>query len=145
MLLFLNDIENFTFESIFNDKIVDKTIYCDDISIISEVGNKCWTKNTWTFNDDNACVYFLLKKNEVVYIGQTTKSDRIKAHKENKDFDSVRFMPLKYPYNLKLESKLLSIYVTKYNKAYPSNNKHIKKLKQIQREKDIQNMYLNLY
>jgi len=63
-------------------------------------------------------VYFLIEKEEVVYIGQTRLSNRIKQHKKDKIFSEVWFFPIKFPYNIIFENNLLSKYKTKYNKKY---------------------------
>ena len=61
------------------------------------------------------CVYFLFHNDELVYIGQTKNENRLLQH-TNKIFDEVYFFPTKEPYNISIESKLLKIYKTKYNK-----------------------------
>lgn len=152
MYLYLKDIEDYTFESSCNRNIRSKVIENDGISIVTELTNKLWcrTKN-WILDKNDACVYFLMKENVVVYIGQTTRENRIKQHEVDKDFDSVRFLPLKYPYNKKIEYKLLAKYLTKYNKSYPIHNIYFqkikeekKKIKDIILQKEIADMYLNL-
>lgn len=60
-------------------------------------------------------VYFLLKGDEVVYVGQTRNGmARPLSHKANKDFDSIYIMPC--------DEKMLGIvegqYIVKYNPMY---------------------------
>jgi hypothetical protein len=152
MRLFLEDIKHYAFQSDCNRTITPKTIYYDGINHITELSQKTFLRNNdWRLNarGDNGCVYFLVEKEEVVYIGQTINKTRIKQHEKDKTFDSVWFVPCKIPYQIRLEEMLLSKYVTKYNKRY--NEKKIqKKVSELFKpkyyitEQDIQNIYLNL-
>lgn len=121
MKLYLNDIKNFAFKS-SSKRYIRPEIICDDgYIVVTELHSKSWSR--WDLSNykqdvNDACVYFLLNENEVVYIGQTTKENRPFAHEKDKEFTDVYFIPVKYPYNLKLEQNLLSKYTTKYNKQY---------------------------
>lgn len=65
---------------------------------------------------ENVFVYFLLKNNEVVYVGQTKKgTSRINAH-TNKDFDKVKVIYCKIGELDKLEDFYIKKYNPKYNK-----------------------------
>jgi predicted GIY-YIG superfamily endonuclease len=152
MKLFLNDIKNYAYKSIFDDCIKAKTIYKDQIIILDEVSEKSYIKQSWYLSrfSDNACVYFLLDKEEVVYIGQTRSSNRIKQHKKDKIFSEVWFVPVKFPYNIIFEINLLSKYKTKYNKRYSrltqQNNitSKIQRPKNMVTQEEIDNIYLSL-
>ena len=145
MKLFLKDIEGYAFESWFNDSISSKLIYNDGISIIYETDLKChinkWDLGKYHINN-NGCVYFLLDKDEVVYIGQTGNANRIKQHKD-KIFTDVYFIPFRFPYHIKFENQLLKKYTTKYNKRY-SGVKTANRPKYAVTPEEIRNVYLNL-
>jgi hypothetical protein len=65
-------------------------------------------------NYKNSFIYFLLKNNEVVYVGQTKKGiSRPFAH-TNKDYDSIRIMYCKNDELDYFEDK----YITKYKPIY---------------------------
>jgi hypothetical protein len=150
MKLFLNDIKDYAFKSVFNDKISAKTIYKDDIIILNEISRKSYELEYWHLSkySENACVYFLLEQEEVVYIGQTRSSDRIKQHIKDKIFSDVWFIPVKFPYNMVFENNLLSKYKTKYNKRYgkkiEENYMRFLRPKYMVTQEEINNVYLNL-
>ena len=131
MKLYLKDIKNYAFNSSESDKIKPNIVYYDGLTTVKDVDSRMWKNDTWSlgrFNRNCACVYFLLDGHEVVYIGQTKCEIRPKHHKRDKQFNSIWYIPLKDPYHIKFEQKLLSKYKTKYNKMYFSqtvNNKNI--------------------
>ena len=152
MKLFLTDIKKYSFESDCNRTIIPKTIYYDGINHITELSQKTYLRNNyWELNGrgSNGCVYFLIKDNEVVYIGQTINKTRIRQHEKDKNFDAVWFVPCKIPYHIRLEEMLLSKYVTKYNKKY-TEKKVKKRVSELFKPKyyvtddDIQKIYLSL-
>jgi hypothetical protein len=121
MKLYLKDIKNFCFKSSNNRYIRPIVTYDDGITITTELHSKCWSK--WSLDNhkidvNDACVYFLLDQDEVVYIGQTLRENRPFNHEKDKKFTDVYFMPVKSPYHFKIEKSLLSKYRTKYNKQY---------------------------
>ena len=125
MKLSLQDIKHYSFESGCNRSIYPITIYYDGLNHITELSQKTYLRNTsWRLSplSGESCVYFLLQDNEVVYIGQTIRPNRIKEHEKDKNFNSVWFIPTRIPYQIRLEEKLLSKYTTKYNKRYNKNN-----------------------
>ena len=75
------------------------------------------TPKDWYLAGEYAAVYFLVKENEVVYIGKTTCANRIEGHK-NKDYDYVYFIPTTKSVYSKLELNLIRKYSTKYNKTH---------------------------
>ncbi len=150
MKLFLNDIKNYAFKSVFNDTISAKIIYKDDIITLDEVSQKSYIRQCWYLSkySQNACIYFLIEKEEVVYIGQTRSSSRIKQHKKDKIFSEVWFVPIKFPYNIIFETNLLSKYKTKYNKRYATKKQEnyitFSRPKYMVTQEEINNVYLNL-
>ena len=67
---------------------------------------------------ENCFVYFLLKDNEVVYVGQTTVGiSRPMAHYD-KDFDRIKLMYCEVEELNELENKYIIKYNPKYNKTY---------------------------
>jgi len=100
-----------------------KTDHIRDKAIISESKVHIKSSSLPTFNlsggySEDACVYFLVDNNEVVYIGRTTDYKRTASHKKDKKFSQIYFIPTKRPYDISLEKSLLSLYKTKYNKNY---------------------------
>jgi len=68
---------------------------------------------------NTSCIYFLLKKEKVVYIGQTVNPLlRIRDHSRNKDFDRVAFLHCP-------ESKLNDLEKDYINKFSPALNKNL--------------------
>lgn len=126
MKLYLKDIRDYAFKSSESDKIRPNTIYYDGIVTIKDIDSKIHIRSKWDlagYDRESACVYFLVDHDEVVYIGQTKTEYRTVAHKRDKKFTGVYYVPLKDPYHLKFEKKLLSKYITKYNKMYYNGNK----------------------
>lgn len=126
MKLFLSDIVPYTYESMFTDTICSKFFYKTERigdGEFSFTNNYIKKEVNWELNnpfdhEEKGCVYFLLKDEEVVYIGQTKNKTRIRVHKKNGiDFNSVRFMPTKNNMHKRIEYKLLSRYATKYNRT----------------------------
>lgn len=68
------------------------------------------------------CIYFLIKKDEIVYVGQTTKGiSRVYAHLGDKDFDSYAILGCKEDELNDLEA----YYIVEFNPCYngtPPNN-----------------------
>ena len=70
-------------------------------------------------------VYFLLKCNEVVYVGQTKKGmTRPLVHKYDKDFDEIYIMPCGEKMLDLVESEYIVKYSPLYNKALKSGCCH---------------------
>ena len=64
-------------------------------------------------------VYFLMKDDEVVYIGHTTRGiKRILEHFNNKDFNNYAFYETDEEKLFDLEKKLIRMYMPKYNNEY---------------------------
>lgn len=62
-------------------------------------------------------VYFLLKDNQIVYVGQSMfVASRIANHKKDKDFDSYRVILCYAPLMGKWERRLIQKFRPKYNK-----------------------------
>lgn len=77
----------------------------------------------------DACIYFLLKKNEVVYVGQSTQGlIRAINHKEI-DFDTLYYIKCKTDQLNMLEDEYIYKYLPKYNKKF--NGTLFKSLKKI--------------
>lgn len=67
---------------------------------------------------ENCFVYFLLKNNEVVYVGQTTVGiSRPMAHYD-KEFDHIKLKYCEIEELNELENKYIVKYNPKYNKTY---------------------------
>lgn len=61
-------------------------------------------------------IYFLIKNEEVVYVGQTSKGiSKINQHLDNKDFDIVYVLRVEDKNEL---NKLKKFYVSKYKPIY---------------------------
>lgn len=61
-------------------------------------------------------VYFLLRGNKIVYIGQTSRfPNRISCHTD-KNFDSYRFIECSWENSLKYESRWIKRFKPEYNK-----------------------------
>jgi hypothetical protein len=126
MKLYLKDIRDYAFKSSEPDKIRPNTIYYDGIVTIKDIDSKIHIRSKWYlegYDRKSACVYFLVDNEEVVYIGQTKTEYRPIAHKRDKKFTDIYYVPLRDPYHLKFEKKLLSKYITKYNKLYYNGNR----------------------
>lgn len=71
------------------------------------------------------CIYFLIDKNEIVYVGKSTKGafDRLGAHFKYSDkvFDSYFIEPCLEINLTALETEYILKFVPKYNKSLPSN------------------------
>ena len=149
MNLYISDIKKYAFESMFKRSITSKLLFNDGIMRITEVSKNVWNKEYWVLDGRgyHACVYFLVDNEMIVYIGQTTSEYRIRQHEKDKQFTSVWFIPVKAPYQIVLEQKLLSKYKTKYNKRYSNLLKQPSELylNKMRVDKDeLQNIYLNL-
>ena len=63
-------------------------------------------------------IYFLIKENEIVYIGKTTRLfNRMKEHTKTKDFDSYSFIELETT-DVDLVNKIEKNYIIKYSPLY---------------------------
>ena len=60
-------------------------------------------------------VYFLLEKNQIVYIGQSSCRNRIGHHQKTKKFDSVYYLPFECDAHGWIETLLIANFKTKYN------------------------------
>lgn len=68
-------------------------------------------------------VYFLTRRGEVVYVGQTKKGmARPLAHKYDKDFDGIYIMPCDVKMLDFVESEYIVKYKPEYNKTVGSEN-----------------------
>lgn len=75
-------------------------------------------------------VYFLLDKNKIVYVGQTTMGlARTFHHLKNKIFDSYYFMPCPIELLNNVESEYIIKFNPKYNKGVGNGKKSIDALK----------------
>ena len=71
-------------------------------------------------------VYFLLKHNEVVYVGQTKKGmSRPLVHKYDKDFDEIYIMPCDEEMLDLVESEYIVKYSPLYNKTIKSGGYYL--------------------
>lgn len=67
-------------------------------------------------------IYFLIRNNDIVYIGQTKKGiERITKHFKNKDFDSYYFYSCDLKHLDILEALNIMFYKPKYNKSLNDN------------------------
>jgi len=113
MKLYLKDIEKFTYKS------TDKYYISMDIVIGANHELITNTPKNWYLGCKfgQAAVYFLVKENEVVYIGKTINRQRIQGHRD-KDFDYIYFIPTSKSIYSQLELNLIRKYTTKYNKTH---------------------------
>lgn len=77
------------------------------------------------------CVYFLLKGDEVVYVGKTTNGiGRVFAHMKEKDFDNIKIKRMPIDELDLAEARYISKYNPRYNVVMPylSNSARIKKI-----------------
>lgn len=106
-----------------------------------------------------ACIYFLIKNNEIVYVGQTIDLyARLSAHSREKDFDAYSFVECNIDELDALEILYIVKFKPKYNTRLP-NNPYFKTLKQIKqtlgcslrtlkkiiRERDIKPIWMDYY
>ena len=77
-------------------------------------------KNKIEVEKEKPCVYFLIKNNEIVYVGQTVKlHNRLQQHKLDKDFDSYFFLECKKEELLALERKYIFEFLPVLNGKLP--------------------------
>ena len=71
---------------------------------------------------DKNGIYFLIKKNKIVYIGMSKWSikKRVEQH-YNKDYDIVKYIELNYKDNIKLAEY---VYINIFNPIYNKQNKN---------------------
>ena len=69
-------------------------------------------------------VYFLLEKNQIVYIGQSSCRDRIGHHQKTKKFDSVYYLPFERGMHESFETLLIANFKTKYNCCKVAKSRH---------------------
>lgn len=68
-------------------------------------------------------VYFLIKNDEIIYIGQTTRGTaRVYSHYEDKDFDSYSLVPCEESELNDLAAKYIVKFNPRYNITPPQNN-----------------------
>lgn len=68
------------------------------------------------------CVYFLVLKDEIVYIGQSESLlNRIAAHRLDKHFDRVFFINIAQDKVLDVEAALIKSFKPKYNRQNPAD------------------------
>jgi|TARA_R110000751_G_scaffold85178_1_gene170090 hypothetical protein len=76
-------------------------------------------------NNSDKFIYFLLKDNELVYIGKSNGNflSRINSHLKNKDFSDIRYRTVLTASSLdKIEKQLITKYRPKLNKEYIFND-----------------------
>lgn len=106
-------------------------------------------KNSSFFkNNPSAGVYFLLKDNEIVYVGTSDKDCtlRISIHKKDKDFDKYYILECKDKKKREfLESEYIFKFSPKYNRSISKNNTSIKMIGTIDFSylKDLDNLNIN--
>lgn len=77
-------------------------------------------KEDFSFPDlPNCMVYFLLKDEEVVYVGKTTKGIVRPLSHNDKDFDSIKVLFVGEPDLDSVESHFIAKYRPKYNSKLP--------------------------
>ncbi len=71
-------------------------------------------------------IYFLLKGNEVVYIGKAkSPKNRIRTHQSNKNFDQYIIFPVSEKYINTIENNLILLYQPKLNKVINTKSNNI--------------------
>ena len=98
-------------------KYIDITNRCiknKNLNLILDIATKSIGTSTVCYGVKNY-VYFLLEKNEIVYIGQSSCRNRIGKHKKTKKFDSVYYLPLERGVYESFERLLIANFKTKYN------------------------------
>lgn len=119
----------------FNEKrsnqSVKKILYKQNNDIKQEFNKELYTKfnlqDIIKLSKDNvvAFVYFLIKENELVYIGKSNNRllERISRHLIEKDFDDVYYKPfINSEYASKTEIQLITKYKPKLNKEFIFND-----------------------
>lgn len=70
---------------------------------------------------ENGAIYFLIKGNEIVYVGQTTNvHNRLQSHSD-KDYDKVYFEPVDASVLRTVEYKYIRMFRPKYNAMHNPN------------------------
>ncbi len=78
------------------------------------------------------CVYFLIDSSQIVYVGQSTSLGlRIHAHRTDKNFDKVLYMPIDEYRLLEVERFFIETLEPKYNKEQFVTNKNLYKFKNL--------------
>lgn len=73
-------------------------------------------------HDIGPCVYFLVLREEVVYVGQSVNLlSRLATHQFDKLFDRVFFINVPAESILEIEAALIKKFKPKYNKTFPSD------------------------
>jgi hypothetical protein len=97
-----------------SSKLTGQTLLCEK-SIIDAA--KQWVPPTG--------IYFLIKKNKIVYIGQSTNIfTRIMTHSNDKNFDSYSYIPCDQSILDKLESLYIHVYQPELNGFLTEGRKH---------------------
>jgi hypothetical protein len=120
-------------------KSVTQTMLWDDSyiaykKIINEIINEAYKRNNINYIIENirkstnktginyfyqygsfGYVYFLVKNNAVVYIGQSSVRNRLLQHQKNKDYDDVYYFYCRDDDHYKIETELIRRFPTKYN------------------------------
>lgn len=109
------NIKGTTQEYILNDALVNDDINMFLLFCIKHDKNKPFEKE---YMSGVGCgvVYFLLKSNEVIYIGATETVSRVAQHRKEKDFDTIVFMPCKQSIHFALERALIKHFKPPLNK-----------------------------
>lgn len=86
---------------------------------------KLFIKNDKVFlhNQEYPCIYFLIKKRKIVYVGESTSiTKRLASHKSDKDYDKVFFIESEIfkskKYRLAIEHLFIFSCLPKYNGLY---------------------------
>ena len=78
------------------------------------------------------CVYFLIDNSQIVYVGQSMSLGlRIHAHRTDKNFDKVLYMPIDEYRLLEVERFFIETLEPKYNREGFVTNKHLHKFKNL--------------
>ena len=95
---------------------IDEAIKKQNINLVLKLANKeIGTSSVYMTNETKGYVYFLTKKNKVVYIGQSYCKGRVGWHQGKKDFDCVYSICFKENIYEYVEHLLIKNFKTKYN------------------------------
>ena len=103
--------------------VINNCIKIKNLNPILDICKKAIGKSSVGYFFDNnvetghkkGYVYFLLKNNEIVYIGASSNHNRVGQHQRTKDYDCFYYLPCENYNHWHIETLLIRNFKPKYN------------------------------
>lgn len=108
------------------ENLLNETLASKDLQVMIRKSKQFpkTLKYCGVLSPENGLLYFLIKDDEVVYIGSTNALSRVQKHRKTKDFDCATYIECSGIIHKYLEVRLIEAFKTKYNKCVVALRNH---------------------